>query len=997
MINSELLKFKGAGTKILTEIGSNTPQAQMPDGSRILVINSRKGEVNNLVRVDSFAEYLTKFDGISDADERRGNWSARSAQIMLEVAPIYVINLRSFDDTVDKAGFQEISMSTNIKNGVNKEKPYSKLFNTSQFWKVDPSALITNQNADKLLVFGNIGTSNISVFVRKTRTVQPTITFDTWYKNLNREMPAYVNPLDEVGSWFVDVVMFKNTFNSGANSNINYGYCFNEDGSIKSEVVNNAGQTVDAITQLTSIPESGYITTITGSLVQGFTSSTNVDMDIVSLVNSLVPQTGLLVARNENIFDNASIWYEGDTPFGNEMKRPIAVDFKGHNLCNITEIGTFALDQVPQSVQVASYKYNTTISEEEVNVFNLSYDEVTFIGYENNELPKDTIVKYNAFFKGNLASNGKIEIASKNKIYIFGDNSKPSIKSNFVGFDGNLASVTGIKMVATSKVIDNVASAKLAIQPIGTFSTLYSYVNGGKLFPKDPNGEYFVYPNDHLLAGKPLAFVNKDLTEIYHLPTPTPTFYLDPKSGISVADYVDILLNIDDYEGDEDAIITADMFSVNAYAELEDATILQDLIADYGKPNNIYEVSFDKDLAINGETQDDEVEFLPITNEYGAYKSLNGEDLYFYGNGHYVFKVADADENSKSYQPINLASYKVRNSQFLDGTAQRQKEVLDVLIQKNFKDALSNRDLTNWNYIVDGFKSYIEPNIKYQLKEVAKSRIIARAIYNMPSIADFAKSTNPYFSKEIGGNLEIEYITKGGNLELPHNNSFSLPSESGWYAYGFGPNLTISGTTKTMPPASVVSNLFQNKHLVGKPYMILAGKDQGAIRVATISGVEYIFNETNDGKGDRDFLDPFGYNVIVHKRSGLQIYSNKTSHNTVSTPVSAIHSSEVLMYIQQRINNMLENFVFAINNSQNRMIIKKQADDICQEAFAEGAISGYVNKMDKDNNTNEVIANKIGVLDTTIYDSNGMEILIHRTKFDTVTNMAEFEVVSSNI
>ena len=198
---------------------------------------------------------------------------------------------------------------------------------------------------------------------------------------------------------------------------------------------------------------------------------------------------------------------------------------------------------------------------------------------------------------------------------------------------------------------------------------------------------------------------------------------------------------------------------------------------------------------------------------------------------------------------------------------------------------------------------------------------------------------------------------------MPYNNSFSIPSVNGWYAYGFGPNLTLSGSAKTMPPASVVSNLFQAKYISGQPYKILAGPNDGAIRARNVSGVEYVFNETNDGMGDRDYLDPFGYNVIVNKSSGLQIYGNKTSQNTVNTPVSSIHSSEVLMIVQERINSMLENFVFNLNNSQNRLSIKQQADSICDEPLGEGAISGYVNVMDRSNNTDEIIENKMNKIE----------------------------------
>lgn len=995
-LNSQLLKFKAPGTKILTEIVSNIPQTTMPDGSRILVINSRKGRVNDLVRKDSYAEYLEEFDGINDADERRGNWSARSAEIMLNLAPCYILNLRPFDNALDKAGYQELSNSLGTDNGLAKEKPYSTLFNTAQFWKIDPNALLNSQNVDRLLVFGNLGTKNLSVFVRKTRTVQSNVTFDTWYKNLGKEMPAYVNPLDEVSSWYIDVVIFNNTFATGANSNISYGHLFNEDGTVKKEAVNASGVSEDALEQLTRIPETGYVGTITGSLVQGFVNDRNQSEDIIDLINAMNPQTGLLAARNENIFDAAAVWYEGDTPNANEMKKPVPVDFKGHNLCNINEVGSFAVSSVPSIVNTASYKYHTSVSDVVKNT-KTNADTVTFTDVPD-ATGKFTVTPYKAYFKGNKVDTN-IVVTDRSKLYVFGDTNKPSISGNFVGFDGNLAAVTGIIMKGSGTVIKNVNTFDLVLQPVGEYVSddgegEYKYPKPGSAMPMDSNRLYFVYPTGHALAGKPICF---DTTGkgIYHLPSDTDNFVLDPRSGMTVVEMKAFITGLSEYVSSDD-IIKASDYAMDKF----DADTLAEIVQNFGSPNNIYEISFDKNLAVNTSESDEDTTVTFDPKVYSApnnmFINMNGQDEYVYDSG-VVFEILIPDLDTKIFNPINLKAYKARNAQFLDGSADRQGKILNMLLDKNIKDALSNRDLTTWNYIVDGFKSYIEPNVKGQLKEVAKNRILARAIYNMPSIFDFSRSTNPYFSQDIGGTFEPRYITTGGNLELPHNNTFSLPSESGWFAYGFGPNLNLSGSTKTMPPAAAVSNLFQNKYLIGKPYMILAGPDQGAIRISGVSGVEYVFNETNDGKGDRDYLDPFGYNVIVNKRSGLQIYGNKTSNNTVNTPVSSIHTSEVLMYIQQRINLMLENFVFAINNSQNRMVIVKQANDICEEPLGAGAISGYRNQMDNINNTSEVIANRIGILDTVLYDANGMEILVHRTKFDSVTNMAEFSVLRSNI
>lgn len=995
-LDSNLLKFKSAGTKILTEIVENIPQAEMPQGTRILVINSKKGRVNTLVRKDTFTDYLSEFDGISDADERRGNWGARSAEYMLRVAPIYVLNLREFDDTIDKAGYHELSTTLGTSNEYVKDKPYSKLFNTTQMWKVDPSVLVSTSNIDHLLTFANIGTKNLSLFVRKTRTLQSSVTLETFYKQLGRELPSYVYGKDLVSDWYIDVVIFNNTF-TNPQSNQNYGYLFNADGTIKKEVTSNNGVVSDGITELTKIAESGYVGTITGSMIQGFMNDRNQSQDIIELINASYPQTGLIASRNESIFDSASIWYEGETPNSNEMKKPIPFDLKGHTICNINQNGAFAVNDLPQSVETLSYKYDIYVNYDEINTKNVNEYDVTFTN-KSAIKKQGNVIKYNGYLKGNKVGNN-VELVAKNVAYFFGDDVKPTQNSTFVGFDGNLAKVTNIRVVSTATIVTDVNTFDFCIAPLkemynGTQDTKSFYSNKGKELDKTSNG-YYVYPQGHKLQYLPICFVNDGGVPngYYNLPSADTDFILDPRVPYTKQDMVDIIQGLN-YTVDN-TVINSDMFTQPEWFVGGLENELNDILAKHGKFNNVYEVTFDKDLALNSTLGEDvEVELEPKTLDVVKHEILdtNLNKIYVYDEV-VIYEVLGAEQSSVSYKPLNLKSYVPRVTQFLDGTADRQTSVLNVLTQENIKNALANRDLYSWQYIVDGFKSYIEPNVKSQLKDVAKERIVARAIYNMPSIYEFSRSTNPYFADSVGGVFKPKYIAMGGNLELPHNNIFSLSSVDGWYSYGFGPNLTLSGSTKTMPPASIVSNLFQNKYLIGKPYMILAGSDQGAIRENGISGVEYTFNESNNGDGDRDYLEPFGYNVILNKRSGLQIYSNKTSQNTVNTPVSSIHTSEVLMQLQIRINEMLENFVFKINNSQNRMIIKKQADDICQEALDSGAISGYKNQMDTVNNTREVIANRIGILDTTLYDSNGMEILVHRTKMDTLTNMTEFSVL----
>jgi hypothetical protein len=1012
-LESNLLKFKSSGVKQLLEIAEPIPTITIPTGARLLIINSRKGRVNYPITVADYSDYISKFDAINDADERRGNFSARTAKQMLNQGPIYVLNLRKFDDTIDTAGIVELSTSFSTVNNAAKTKPFKKLFNTQQFWKIDKEALLNNTNTEHLLVFGNIGTKAVSIFVRKSKTIQFNQTFQTWYSSLGREMPSYVIGTDKVKDWMVDVVIFNNTFDATSQSNHSYGYCFDADGNVKKEVVNSSNLTVDGLTQLSAISESGYVGTFTGSLVQGFKDETGNNIDIIDIINSYVEKTGIIVYRNESIFDESGAWSKSDaTP-----KKPIPVDFKGHSIVPmiddyvIDEQGYAALKTENNNVSKnASYQSVNSIELSAVRVLT-DFDDITST---KSIVPNDSVVSIKAYIPAIDNGSGKAFYTERNKLFAAGEDFKPSIGDGYLAYDGLLATVISVKVVGQVESTIRINNEKLAFQPFGLdndFSNsrffraadgtaTFAYASAGLEFPKSPLG-YYIYPTDHFLAGLPVVYskmVDGVATDVVHNPSSNINDWVLPSTlSMTKEEYLATLqakkAAIENFTESTQMVIVNNDLSMQRYKKsaLVDPIKLNTLRSLNGVSfENIYEVTTDKNLWVEFS---DATNPADTTKEFSidVYEDANSKKLYFIDVKVEVKRINGFDKIAKAFVPINLSSYIPRNVQFLDGTAERQNEVLSVLTEVSIDNGLQNQDLINWMYIVDGFKSYIEPNIKYQLKDAAKKRITARALYNLPFIKDLARSSNPYFSSTVGGDLEMKYVAQGGNFELPYSNYLSLPIEDGYFAYGFS---AVEGQNeKVLPSAGLVSNEFARKHQIGKPFMILAGNPDGIISGEGIVGPEYIFVEKNDGTGDRDYLEPAGWNIIMKKSGLLQIYANKTSFVTVNSPVSSIHTSEVIMYLQLKIKSLLENFVFKYNTANNRLRIVEQANDICNEPLGAGVISGFVNKMDDKNNTKEVIANRIGILDTTIYANNGMEILVHRTKIDIDTNTATFEVL----
>ena len=85
---------------------------------------------------------------------------------------------------------------------------------------------------------------------------------------------------------------------------------------------------------------------------------------------------------------------------------------------------------------------------------------------------------------------------------------------------------------------------------------------------------------------------------------------------------------------------------------------------------------------------------------------------------------------------------------------------------------------------------------------------------------------------------------------------------------------------------------------------------------------------------------------------------------------------------------ILKDYVFEFNTAQTRLEIKTLADSFLQGVKQDNGVYDFKNVMDSTNNTNEVIDNNIGIIDTYVEPVKGLEIVVHRT---TVLNTGEIQ------
>ena len=357
-----------------------------------------------------------------------------------------------------------------------------------------------------------------------------------------------------------------------------------------------------------------------------------------------------------------------------------------------------------------------------------------------------------------------------------------------------------------------------------------------------------------------------------------------------------------------------------------------------------------------------------------------------------VYTDVEPDYNNRIIKSFESASavYKTLVLQKASITGKEISDYLSVLSGGNgLYNALIDKDIIDFRYVVDTFTSFDENglNNKRNLSQLAKDRQNASAILNAPTIEDFKKSTDPSFTDENGA-FNTAYIASGGNQDKNPTKIYTLPSinEGANYAFYYGPGLIVSDNGKDIivPPAAYVANNYIDKYANALPWSIVAGPRRGVVAGTNVKGVEYSFD-----KNDRDILEPFGYNPIVFQRgTGLTILGNKTAQQSIKSALSSAHVREVLIYIQDGMADILKDYIFEFNTAQTRLEIKTLADSFLQGVKQDNGIYEFKNVMDSTNNTNEVIDNNMGIIDTYVEPVKGLEIVVHRT---TVLNTGEIQ------
>lgn len=299
-----------------------------------------------------------------------------------------------------------------------------------------------------------------------------------------------------------------------------------------------------------------------------------------------------------------------------------------------------------------------------------------------------------------------------------------------------------------------------------------------------------------------------------------------------------------------------------------------------------------------------------------------------------------------------------------------QTKILNTLnVYDGIRISLTSRKDIQYKYIIDTFESFVGSEIKSHLTLIAKEKENALALCNFPEAKTFKNCDYTSFTDK-NGRFQTHFIKDGGNKQKPIGIAFSLPSEGNGASFAsFNTPIVLSdGTVKTTcPSAALVSNNFVAKYDSRFPYSIVAGPVYGNISVKGLVGPDF-----NYSRADLDILEPMGVNVMIYEPGrGTYINSNQTAKQNPVTALSKINVRELVTFLQDEIEKMMQGYQWEFNTQALRDTIKSKADTICAQIVGNGGMYAFVNVCDETNNTDDVINNEMLVLDTSIEPGMG--------------------------
>lgn len=976
---------------------------------RLVVGYSEKGPFNIPTYITSISDFKAVYGDISKKLEKRGVFFHRIAMHALASGPILALNLKKFDgETVGAATINtDFNPNYDIINTV--ELNVEDIYDTTRFWELNAEKLneLTSVSGTVMDQYINICATNTkemsgSYFIRKasgTKVSGYNITVSDWYSDRQEELPDYLESYKNslVSDFFAEIYVFRGKFTKSqvlASATLKYYFDGvddpnSQDVQLKPYVYNAYGDEVDTLDALYNDETSGAIAHYIGSLIPYFKNKQgqydaldikfNADEETHNMMMSfnvdlLEEEGGACIdlsgrlAINEELLNDL---FEGTATtrlLGNEDARVISdvLDFT-NNAVKLDEDGKTIIPVIPfdnsnsRKVTGTLYVANVDDAEHTIELRQVgdSSKHLTINAGDDENLFWDIVDKLHAKVEGENAvlpsgrgsvftgDNGPFIVSGENDVTVDNaDGTQTTTTESFTEFvaDGPEVIITAITRIEGG-------------QPGQDGYTVYGDVDKNM---KVSSFEVSVITNgadEDNVYGSSVSF----------LPVDDATWRLDQEDGVyrlinegktwdkgifSIVSVGDCFLAADGSQDrdDDGELDIEDGFYDNVYVQAVESFVNEDNTLTYvikftGNPM-LYDYNSDSGEALKFLVRVDSA----LNQEVGVMVPQ-----YLHG---YVYKSA---------KPASTA--------MIDKLAWQHHILSAISEYKGLKTALLNKANVDFRYIVDTFESYVEEGVKNVLSFLAKEKQNAFALLNFPSVRTFMKC--PYTSfTDAKGLFNVNYVAAGYNKKKAFSTKFTLPtdSEGASFAAFYTPVKLSDGYVDTIvPSAGLVSNLFMEKYKSRQPYYIVAGPNYAKIETAGLVGPDYTYS-----MDELQIIEPFGVNALVYRPGfGTFVNANQTAKQTPVSALSKVNVRELVIYLQDEIEKVLQAYQWEFNNPTTRNAILDKANFICARVAANGGIQAYRNVMDESNNTPEIIDNEMAILSTHIEPGMGCGKMIH--------------------
>ena len=986
-----LAKIKSSG--IYRFVWDKSEVAGVPaETLRLVVGYSEKGPFNTPTYIQSASEFIQIYGNINKKLERRGVYFHRLALQALTAGPILALNLKKFDgETVDGISFApntrmfkgEVSENGLIEFASQKLSVENDIYDTSRFWTLDANKMQNStENYISIAATDSIECSN-TVFVRGANVDGFDLSVKEWYSSATTdEMPSYFEGYEnlKIGDFFAEIYVFRGKFNKEIASSKEMSKYFNVDEngnvSLKRYIENAFGEKVDALTALSQNENANFVKRYEGILLPNFKDSQNNYISLDLLFNADNYEHKMLMDFNVEMLENEKITIDTlvTTGYNNESLTAELFDELIANLGTedyeklTTGISIFNNYNIIPEISYASYDgvnwvYTNSdyVNRPHFYVYNIEGDDI--LKSADSDKFKSLSLQIGDRFLGTMEVNDEKVPTTVTLTGMTEFTESTEVEPENTEFDLSATNATmSNKFGETSLKEEEINQIKSSLLDSDIVVDQVSIVRSEM---------YMVEAHTNIIINGKLE--NADKFEILYFEGTTGTWDklpINPDGSFSFGPESGFPINAGKITGENANYIqfkSTESNSSKLVLTVHDITTNEDLCS-----GEIFIEIKPKQVDVKNRIK------FAFDNEVNTF------------NGKYLVKYnSSLTADNSTLMPVYLEGYKLSESLIKPKSMKQwdklqwQENILSVLTDyPGIRAALTSRQDIEYRYIIDTFEAFVSSECHAKIAIIAKEKENALAFLNFPSVYNFTNCEYTQFTDEKN-RFQVKYIKEGGNKIKNPAVLFSLVSEANGASYAsYNTPLTFSdGTVKTyVPSAALVSNNFMQKYTSRQPYYIVAGPNYGRIVFDGCVGPDYNFS-----RADLDILEPMGVNVMVFvPRIGTYINSNQTAKQNPVTALSKVHVRELVIFLQDEIEALLQKYQWEFNTQQLRDTVKSKADTICENIRANGGIYAFVNRCDDSNNNSDVIDNEMFVLSTEIEPGRGagkmiQELTIHKT------------------